>query len=673
MTERQRAWQAWCLSHPVRTRSLALALATALSLLVYWLGAAAMFKLQEHSHDALWRWKASEAPEQRVILVDIDDHSLQTLGSWPWSRQTLAQLIGALDDAGVSLKLLDIVLPDAREGDQVLKAALARRDQEAPTLLAQVFALRGESELRSGQLLGAVPGIGCQAPGVPAQGHIANAAGLHHRAGHITPTLDADGSVRRISALVCAQERLYPTLALAGVASLDDSPLSISSGQGWGDAAWQIHLPSLPGRSLGVDRKGQMRLPLTTARKGLTRISAADLLQDPRSFAPMLQGAWVVVGASAFGLADVVPMALGGAVSGSEIHMQLLLGILDGQLPYTPQAEPLMQAIYTVSALLALVLLAGRSSQRLLLPAATLAAALGAWALHAWALLYLQWVLGWVVPAVVLLLCGTLLAVGEQLRMYAEKNRLFEHLSSYVSAPVAKRLATSAPSDQVQARRRYVSVLAVDIKNFAPYCHSLAPETSAQVLHHFYTQVSTLVSAHGGIVEEMAGDGLLAVFNGSQDCPEHAKAAVQAARAIWQECSAALPNTQAMGLEPLSLGIGLESGQAMIGSFGHKERRVHTVMGEVVTVALRLRSLTPDLSWPVLLGSQIAAELGQPPAASSAQGTAQVLHMELKSLGSFMLEGLTQPRNIYTLRQLLQPGTAAEQRTLAYLRAAASS
>lgn len=651
------------LQHPWLARIVAVVCAAMLGWGATALAPVLLLKLQELSRDVVWSTTASQQPEHRVVLVDIDDASLQAIGAWPWSRDTIAQLTQQLDAAGVGLKLFDIVFPDAREGDAALSDALRAHDSTAPSVLAQVFALRDESSLRSGALAGALTGTGCQAPAVPAQGFVANSTGLHARAGHITPTIDADGAVRRMAALVCMDEKTYPALVLAGIASQGTGgaePLTLHKGDAWHEPAWSIHLASLPGHRIGVDAQGQMRVPFGTARQALTRVSAADVLQGKLP-PDMLQGAWVIIGASAFGLADVVPVALGSTINGAEVHMQLLLGMLDNQLPYTPMGVHGLQAIVVIPAVALLLWLVAPSHARqrvLLLPMTAMVMAAGMWALHAWAMLTLNWVVDWLAPALFTMLVGSALALGEHARLLVEKKRIYQNLASYVSDPVAQKIALSAPTDDIQAQRRDVTVLTADLKNFARYCEASRPEDTAAALHRFFTTAHTIVQAHGGMVEEMVGDSLVAVFNGEQTCAEHPDAALQAARQIWQQCTTELPNVQPLGLEALDIGLGLESGTALVGSFGPAGRRVHTVLGQTVTVALRLRAMTSDLAYPILLGPELAARLGAQP---------QTQHMLLKTLGSFLLPGLMQPSTVYTPRNLLQPGDACERRTLRHL------
>ncbi len=661
-------WFSQWLMRPWRGRALALAVAALVSTAWLAFSPASIRQLDERSTDALWRLSASSVPERRVVFVDVDDASLSRIGPWPWPRETLAQLTRKLDEQGAGLKLFDIVFPEERQGTGELSRALAARDAQAPSVLAQVFALRNESQLRSGVLAGAMPGVGCQAPSMPAQGFIANAPGLHGRAGHITPVLDADGAVRKLPAFVCLDDRTYPSLALAGVSALapgqgaSGAGISATPGIGPWAPVWQLSVAALPGLPVGLDAQGHLRVPFGIAREAVTAVSAADLLQD--KVAPgLLKGAWVLVGASAFGLVDAVPTALGGAVSGAEVHAQVLAAMVDGKVPFTPRAAVWLQAGYVlVSVGGLLLLLVGqplRQRQRVvLLPVAAAFAALLGFALHCVALLQVGWYVGWAAGAVAIGLAGLALAVGEHARALMEKGRLYRNLSSYMPGPVAEQIALSEPTGDIEAHRSDVTVLAADLQNFSRYCEARSPEDAARVLHRFFTTASAIVEAHGGVVEEMVGDSLLAVFNGPRPCGDHPTKALQAARELWLRCGEELPNTAGLGLEPLSVSIGLESGMALVGSFGSASRRVHTVLGQTVTIALRLQSLTADLAYPVLVGQTAAQRMGLPFEHAS---------LALKPLGSFLLPGLQHSCKVFTLRTLLQPGSPAEQSTLHYL------
>jgi adenylate cyclase len=659
---------------PWRLRAVALGLA-----LLAWLALAvfapALFsQADERATDALWRSVAAGPVERRVVIVDIDDASLKRIGPWPWPRATQAKLVQALHEQGAGVQLYDMVFADAREGDAELARSIAAVDATTPVVLAQVFAINHESAQASGKLAGALPGSACLPPSVQAEGFVANTpALLHGRAGHVTPRLDADGAVRRIPAMVCYEGRNYPALALAGMLAAGPAArapqVRIEPGtQPW-QPAWMLSFPQMPGVVAPLDAQGDVRVPFRRSRAALLSVSAADVLEG-RVPQQVLRGAWALVGASAFGLTDSVPTALGGAVSGAEIHAQLISAMLDGQVPFEPRASGVLQLAWAAVAIALLLALAGwggrataasrlQLKQALWLPVAGLALAASSFALHAIALLGAGWWIGWASPALGILAVGLALGLAEHARSLAEKGRLFRNLSSYLPGAVAEQVALAEPTGEISAERRELTVVAADLRNFSAYCEARSPEDAARVLHRFYSTAAAIVEAHGGVVEEMVGDSLVALFNGPRACENHASRALAAARELWLRCSEELPNLPPQGLEPLALGVGVETGVALLGSFGPQARRVHTVLGQPVTVALRLQELTAELAYPVLVGEKAAQWIGVPFDQSD---------LALKPLGNFLLPGLRHSSKVFTLRSLLQPGGPGEQQSLQYLR-----
>jgi adenylate cyclase len=170
------------------------------------------------------------------------------------------------------------------------------------------------------------------------------------------------------------------------------------------------------------------------------------------------------------------------------------------------------------------------------------------------------------------------------------------------------------------------------------------------VLHAFFSTATRVVEAHGGVIEAFQGDAVLAVWYGAeyQDGQEDAlnaqgaKKALQAAVDLYRAMQGTLPDPAPAGLEPLSLGVGLECGPAMAGSFGLASRRTHMVMGRTVTIASRLVDMTADLAHPVLVGEGLAAQL-------AGEG--------LSSMGTFLLDGLRVPHHVYAYRLFDAPSS----------------
>lgn len=617
------------LLQPASLRGLALGMAALCAALLGFVAPDLLKSAEERAGDPLWQMAAGHAgaPERRVVLIDIDEGSLARVGAWPWPRERVAELSSAIERQGARVQLMDIAFPEARDGDKALARALAER----PLHVGQIFALSPDAS-RVGQLSGALAGLSCTGAFPVAGGYVANATALATGAGHITPTLDADGGVRRIAPVICHQSHAYPALALLGFGGREAPALRYEGGQDWfGPHGW-LRMPEL-GLSVPLDADGTTRLGYTLPHAALTAVSAADVL-DGRVPPKLLEGAIALVGATAFGLGDTVTTPLAANAAGVEVHAQFIAGLLDGRLPYTPRIAWALQLAFAVLAGGGLLLLVAHGGQkrRYMLPLFGIGIAASAYGLHATLLLSSGLWIGWLSPALFAALAGIALASVEFVLARLERERLYRNLSSYLPEQVAAQIALREPVGTIEAERREISVLFADLRNFSAYCEARPPEEAAALLHVFFSTAQRVVHAHGGIIEEFVGDAIMAIWNAPESCSQHPERALQAAQDLVREVTALLPEEAPPGLEPLALGVGLETGKALVGSFGTAERRTHTALGETVTVAVRLQAMSVELASPIVVGPGAAAQLPE---------------AGLVSVGSFLLEGLQRPRNLF--------------------------
>ena len=613
--------------------------------------------LEERSGDWVWQQVATHQTERRIVLIDIGQSSLDAVSAWPWSRAQLAQLSDALAKQGAALQVFDIVLAAPAEGDAQLAATLLRNR----ALLAQVFALVPHTEAASGQSSGALPGLACPASVPTAQGHLANpSAYAAVPAGHITPKLAPDGLLRHQPALICHQGRAYPALFLAalmhasGVQQLRWEPQARQPG------APSVALQGLDlgsGAGLPLDARGLVRIPWGLHPEAFISLAAHDVLAG-RVPQGLLDGAWVVVGSSALGLGDRVATPFGAHGAGFMLHAQLMRAALDDAIPYQPAWAAWYAALWAGLGFAGMLWLARRRTLAVYgLPLFGLGWAASAWALHALALAHWGWWLPWAAWSLLLLGLGLALAAWCYLVQRFERERLLRHLRSYLPAPVVAALLAHDPTDRIEARRLEVSVLYASMRNFSAYCERSPAATSTAVLQAFFAAVTRAVEQHGGRVEAFEQDAVLAVFEpgaSPQACTSPqacARAALAAAQAVLAQSERILPldspappdaaapwqpdPVAAAISAPLAIGIGLDTGEAVLGSFGLAQRRTHRALGPVVRSASRLQAMTAELAHPILLGPQAAALIGP---------------QQLDCLGSFLLDGLRQPMHIYALQ-----------------------
>ena len=579
--------------------------------------------------------------EERVTLVSIDEKSLSRIGPWPWSREVMANLVNSINETGAQLLIHDVIYPEGRKpGDALFASALATNDQ---SIVAQLPILLTQDErLQSGSLTNPMTGISCSSDrrgnSIPqAESYIGASEVLANiPKGHIAPIIDRDGSVRKAPAVICVAGQPYPALALAPF-------FHISNSSGWAariieevglfKPSQTLQLESYPGLSIPLDSDGNLRISFRKSPLSFRSVSAIDVL-DGNYDREMFDNVWVLLGATAFGLDDIVPTPYSGSAPGVELQARMLASILDSNVPYTPNGR---SALLSVLALLIGGLLFYVASIRgryalAGLPLIAVSAPLIAITFHGVLLTtYSLWV-GWMAPALFGLLGGLILLIVEHVRVGYERSRVMQNLTSYLPIDTARKVAVELPSSNIQAERCNVTLLCADLRNFSALGESRPPEESAAVLHYFFTKVNSIAELHGGRVHEYKGDSVLVVWDGDGCKPS--SSALSAALEIEKEINTSLlPEIGVEGLEPLAVGIGIEQGPVLVGSIGPAHRRAHTLCGETVSVTLRIQEMTADLASPILIGEVAARYLPD---------------SQLKSVGHYLLPGLVRTHVLFT-------------------------
>lgn len=626
---------------PVNARLLLLAVAGLVTALLVSLFASAVDTLEETLGALGWTLGADRAVEQRITIISIDEKSIAQEGPWPWPRDTMARLVSALNQAGVQLQLHDIVYPEAREGDEQLLAAL----QAAPgAVLAQVPVLQSEQDVRTGQMSHPLAGVACSADLASAASYVGNAPVFNAIAkGHITPLVAADGAIREVPAVICLDGQAYPALPISAFLQAIDSRewgATIEPGASLFGPAQLMELDAYPGLRIPLDEQGNLRISYRQAPEAFRAVSAADVLNGSADLG-LLDNAWVLIGATAFGIGDIVPTPYNGATPGVELQARMLGSLLDADVPFTPRAAPaLLGLLCLVFAGILFVLATYRERFASAgLPAAGVLLPVLALAIHLQLLASGNLWLGWVAPALYGLLGASVLMLLEQARVRSERSRVFGNLNSYLPTDVAHEIAYSLPSSSVNARRSDVTLLSADLRNFSAFGEARPPEESAALLHFFFVRAAEIVEQHGGRIHEFKGDSLLAVWDGQgmASALQALKAAQDMQTAIDRDM---LPQHPPAGLEPLALGIGIEQGPVLIGSIGPSHRRTHTLLGDTVTITLRIQEMTAELAQPILLGECAARQLTD---------------QKLESQGSYLLAGLRTPHVLFAPAVSEQP------------------
>ena len=586
-----------------------------------------------------WTLFPDSTTEERITLVVIDESSIAEIGPWPWSRSEMARLVSAISDAGAQLQLHDITYPEPRAGDDEFLASLQASEgaviAQVPVLVKQV---NGSS---TGQITHPLAGISCDSEAIglslySAESYVAAAASLSSvPKGHNAALIDSDGAVRSSPAAVCVDGAVFPALSVSAFLQLgasDEWRGEIAPGAALLDPEAILTLSGYPGLEIPLNDRGAMRISFAKEPEAFRAVSAADVMSG-RADPSLLQNAWVIVGGTAFGMADIVPTPYSGAAFGVELQARLLASMLDVSLPYTPIGAALFLGLISLTFAAALYLVASRGDQIAAygLPVAALLLPAGAASIHIWTLSLFNLWLGWVAPALFGLVAASGLLLLELGRVRLERARVFDNLTSYLPKEIAREIAFSLPSSKVKAQRSDVTLLNADLRNFSAFSEARPPEESAALLHYFFTRVTEIVEEKGGRVQEFRGDGILAIWDSAT--VSTAQKALQAAEVMQASLNdRLLPEDALVGLEPLALGVGLEQGPVLIGSIGPAHRRSYTLLGDTVSITLRIQEMTAELAQPILLGECVARNL---------------FDTKLQSQGTYLLAGLRTPHTLF--------------------------
>lgn len=192
-----------------------------------------------------------------------------------------------------------------------------------------------------------------------------------------------------------------------------------------------------------------------------------------------------------------------------------------------------------------------------------------------------------------------------------EKKRLRDQLRAQV-----RRFATPQVAHDLQqqgfalgGRRVRASVMFADIRGFTTLVESQAPEETIELLNAWYTLMFDAIAAHGGVVNQMIGDGLMAIFGAPQPLPDAPRAAVRAALEMQEMVELFNAERAAADRPPITIGIGIASGDVIAGYTGTRERATYTCIGDTVNLAARLEQHTKQARRGVLVCGATQARL----------------------------------------------------------------
>tara|TARA_R100001369_G_scaffold38354_1_gene63947 strand:+ start:13083 stop:14867 length:1785 start_codon:yes stop_codon:yes gene_type:complete len=554
----------------------------------------------------------TEEPTGNIVLLNLTEEDIHNEGGWPFPRERLAEIHVDLLNAGAASVAWVAVFsePDRFGGDGIFARALSYY----PSVIA-MFETEGYKEIP--QTEGTVI-LGDDVGGIEATGVTQNIKVLRDVSlqGIVSAPVDVDNLVRRM-------------------------PLLMRSPDGWMASFGTQLLKAVTGTNTYVIKTSvsgiqEVRVkqlnPIPTDRYGRVWVNWVEA--DSTTLDKMdVEGKMVIVGTTAKGILPQVATPKG-LLYPHQIQAALVETVLHAsnkRMPAIPPIAVFCEAVVFLVGVflvfLALNYLGVYAGLILSVGVMSSTALLGVYLIRNGILIDVTWPL---ISEFVVASTTFYLNYKEQYKLRQQIKKQFEH---YLDPRQVKRLQDNPELLKLGGEKRYCTFLFTDVRGFTALSESVTPEEVTYIMNRALTAQQSAVSKFSGTVDKYIGDAMMAIFGAPLDLEGHEDKAIECAKQIAINMEELNVEFAAKGLPPIQIGIGINSGEAIIGNMGSEQRFDYTAIGDAVNIAARLESGTKAAGVDVLIGF------------STRKGSS----IKLKPLSPIEAKGKAQKLKVYTL------------------------
>jgi len=513
-----------------------------------------------------WRAKLTDKlflqgePSQEIIIIAIDNDSLQELGRWPWDRAVHAQLIDKINEQEPMVIGLDVSFPEKSSfaSDQELALAITRAGNVVLPIESELSFIK--QKIISNNILWPIESIRSAAIGL----------GITN-----TPP-DQDGVFRKLPLNVYTQEDEKYSAFAVKIADF-----------------YTGGLPPIP-----TDQQERMIVNYFGRPGTISAIPAIEVMNQELE-PGLLKDKIVLIGATAPDLHDeqITPVSAGQPMSGVEIHANAIKTILDNRF-----LSPL-NIYWQIIILIGLALVIGfvLTYFRLIIASLISLAVLIVYLITALVIFDRGIILDIFYPLVVFVLTYTLVVAWRYLTERKEKQQIKNAFSRYVSPDVINEILADPDKLGLGGQEREITLLFSDIRGFTSISEKLSPEQLVKLMNKYLTAMTDLIMESGGVVDKYIGDAIMAFWGAPLEEPDHPAKACQVALDMIKKLEQERQEWQKeFGVE-IKIGVGINTGPVIIGNIGSSKRFDYTAMGDTVNLASRLEGLNKEYGTEIII------------------------------------------------------------------------
>ena len=525
-------------------------------------------------------------PEQKpsgyFTILNITEDDITREGGYPLSRQRLSKIqIELLQKGAIGVGwVVAFPQPDRFGGDEEFAQALSY----APSILAMFEHDNNQYPQTTGTVI-----LGNDKGGIRATGVVENIPILRDNAsqGIAVARTEVDSLVRRLPLLLRTPDGWVPAYGIEVLKILAGADTYVIKTNENG--LEQIRVKGLP--------------PVSVDSLGRKWISWVDTPQTDLKEMDV-EGKFVFVGFTAKGIMPQLSVPNGKLLEPHKIQAALAESVLVENSPYVPDyAIALEMGVFVVTVALVWVLLNALGMTLGLvsfLIVMSLTAYYGHWTIQQGMLIDVTWSL---ISQFITGATAFYLRFREQYKLRQQIKKQFEH---YLDPRQVKKLQDNPELLVLGGETRYATFLFTDVRGFTAMSETLPPEQVTYIMNKALTAQQKAVQRAEGTVDKYIGDAMMAFWNAPLDQPAHETKALLCAKLIMENMKELNVELEEEGLPPVEIGIGINSGKAVIGNMGSETRFDYTAIGDAVNVAARLESGTKDLGVNLLVGEDTA-------------------------------------------------------------------
>ena len=596
----------------------------------------------------------------QVLVLDIDERSLKELGQWPWPRSILAKLV---DKTYLSAALgFDIVFAELdRTGSKELK----KQYKDNPSFVNILDQVPDNDDIFANSIknhgtviLGAIPSksfnnsfnmkFGLIEQGDDPRKFLQKYSGIQTNLESLDNSAKGIGSmsignndsiIRRLPLFENINGSLVPSLSLEVLrVAIGATTYQIKSSNASGETAF--------GEETGINhiKLGNLIIPTTNdgsawihyAKKPIKTIPIWEIFSSKYD-RDYFEGKILIVGTSAPGLFDLRSTPLESNVPGVNIIANLTDQILSGQFLKRPDWIFGLEIITGVILALLVTLFI-----QFLGPIGGLIVFILGNAISILGSFYIfenhSYLVDPISPLVICLICYLVVTFFNFLFTELERSKVRNAFSQYMSPVMVEKLANSSESLKLGGERKEMTFLFSDIRGFTSISEKYKddPEALTDLINNLLTVLSNEILNNQGTIDKYMGDCIMAFWNAPTEDLNHREKSINAAFAMSKALEKLNEDLNRSDEEKLSVGIGINTGECIVGNMGSDKRFDYTVLGDAVNLASRLEGQSGNYGMQIILGEESIKNLSKE----------KYLICELDSIA---VKGKSEPVNIYTV------------------------